>query len=201
MLPMRDNEVSRTILAAPIASQNASNHLLSWKLFLVEGELSDRYVVWNVSTIVYRFFGIPRRRRAFLSSLPAAPGAGRAGYPFHPSPGSGTCWSNSRLEKKAIMLGKIVADVKDIVVGLARSIGDAVICLVDPARTGATALAGAARDAVRPRSELVAENALLRQQLIVINRKIKRPTIGAGDRWIGISNHLSAVHPRRHGPA
>ena len=52
---------------------------------------------------------------------------------------------------------------------------------VSPGRTAATPLAGAAHDAVRPRSELNAENALLRQQLIVINRKIKRPPLGGGD--------------------
>jgi len=34
----------------------------------------------------------------------------------------------------------------------------------------------------RPRSELVAENALLRQQLIVVRRKIKRPPLRALDR-------------------
>ena len=34
----------------------------------------------------------------------------------------------------------------------------------------------------RPRSELIAENALLRQQLIVLLREIKRPTLGDGDR-------------------
>lgn len=80
------------------------------------------------------------------------------------------------------MLGKIVADVKDIVVGWLRSIGDAFRRLATPARTAATALAGAARDVVRPRAELVAENALLRQQLIVLRRKIKRPILGDGDR-------------------
>ena len=69
------------------------------------------------------------------------------------------------------MLGKIADDVKDVVVGWVRSIGDALLRLVDPARTAATPLAGAARDAVRPRSELVAKNALLRQQLIVLRRK------------------------------
>ena len=80
------------------------------------------------------------------------------------------------------MLGKIVAAVKGDIVGWARSIGHAVKRLVDPARTAAGALAGAACDAVRPRSELIAENALLRQQLIVVRRKIKRPPLSDGDR-------------------
>lgn len=76
------------------------------------------------------------------------------------------------------MLGKIVAAVESVVFGWARSIGDTMKRLVEPAR----ASAGAARDAVRPRTELVAENALLRQQLIVARRKIKRPPLRDGDR-------------------
>ena len=77
-----------------------------------------------------------------------------------------------------IMRGRIIAVVKNAIVGWAHSIGDTIKRLVDPART----LAGAARDAIRPRSELIADNALLRQQLIVTRRKIKKPTLGAGDR-------------------
>ena len=52
------------------------------------------------------------------------------------------------------MLGEIVAAVKNVVVRWARSIGDTVKRLVEPAN----ALAEAARDAVRPRSELIAES-------------------------------------------
>jgi hypothetical protein len=42
--------------------------------------------------------------------------------------------------------------------------------------------AGALTDMTRGRSELVAENALLRQQLIVLRRQIKRPKLTNGDR-------------------
>ena len=76
------------------------------------------------------------------------------------------------------MLGKIVAVVKDTVAGWARSAGAAIKRLVEPATT----IAAAACEAVRPRTELIAENALLRQQLIVIRRKIKRPPLDDGDR-------------------
>jgi putative transposase len=55
---------------------------------------------------------------------------------------------------------------------------------LDPARDRANILAGAAHDAVRPRSELIAENALLRQQLIVLRRKNKRPAFSDGDRIV-----------------
>ena len=76
------------------------------------------------------------------------------------------------------MLGKIVAAVKNTIVGWARSAGAAIKRLAEPTAT----IAAAARDAMRPRSQLVAENALLRQQLIVIRRKIKRPALSDGDR-------------------
>ena len=56
------------------------------------------------------------------------------------------------------MLRNIVAAVKKAAVGWARSIGDAFKHRVRPARGDASIVVGAARDAVRPRSELVAEN-------------------------------------------
>ena len=50
-----------------------------------------------------------------------------------------------------------------------------------PATAGSLIL-GAAADLVRSRSELVAENALLRQQLIVLARTAKRPRLSRADR-------------------
>src|SRR5262249_47647399 len=50
-----------------------------------------------------------------------------------------------------------------------------------PATTGSLVL-GAAADLVRSRPELVAENALLRQQLIVLTRTVKRPRLARTDR-------------------
>jgi hypothetical protein len=82
------------------------------------------------------------------------------------------------------MLRKIVAAVNNVVAKWSRSIKTAVKRLLDPARDRANILAGAAHDAVRPRSELVAENALLRQQLIVLRRKNKRPALSDGDRIV-----------------
>ena len=41
---------------------------------------------------------------------------------------------------------------------------------------------GALADMTRSRSELVAENALLRQQLIVLRRQVKRPKLTNSDR-------------------
>src|SRR3954454_14464055 len=42
--------------------------------------------------------------------------------------------------------------------------------------------AGAAADATRSRSALLLENALLRHQLVVLNRSVKRPRLTAADR-------------------
>ena len=50
-----------------------------------------------------------------------------------------------------------------------------------PAATGSLVL-GAAADLVRTRSELIAENALLRQQLIVLARASTRPRLSRADR-------------------
>ncbi len=43
-------------------------------------------------------------------------------------------------------------------------------------------LAGAARDAVRSRAQLIAENALLRHQLIIVKRQVKHPQLSNRDR-------------------
>jgi hypothetical protein len=45
-------------------------------------------------------------------------------------------------------------------------------------------LLGTVTDLVRSRSELVAENALLRQQLIILRRRVKRPACTKTDRMI-----------------
>ena len=54
--------------------------------------------------------------------------------------------------------------------------------LLRPARSTAHLFIGAARDLPRTRSELLAENAMLRQQLIVLRRAIGRPRIHDDDR-------------------
>ena len=45
-------------------------------------------------------------------------------------------------------------------------------------------ITGVAEDVLRTKSELVAENALLRQQLIVASRKVKRPPIQPHERGL-----------------
>jgi len=50
------------------------------------------------------------------------------------------------------------------------------------ARPTATHLAGTGADLVRTRGQLLAENALLRQQLVVLRRSVKRPAVAPTDR-------------------
>ena len=82
------------------------------------------------------------------------------------------------------MIASIVCAMKNGIVDWARSLGQMVKRLLRPTRTIATASAGAARDLVRSRSELLAENAFLRQQVIVLRRSVKRPALGRLDRFV-----------------
>ncbi|MFC1707602.1 hypothetical protein ACFL59_12435, partial [Planctomycetota bacterium] len=82
------------------------------------------------------------------------------------------------------MIASIVCAMKNGVVGRARRLGQMVKRLLRPTRTIATASAGAARDLVRSRSELLAENAFLRQQVIILRRSVKRPALGRLDRFV-----------------
>lgn len=50
-------------------------------------------------------------------------------------------------------------------------------CLLPPARSGARLIAAAAGDLTRTRSELIADNAFVRQQAIVLQRSIERPQL------------------------
>jgi putative transposase len=56
------------------------------------------------------------------------------------------------------------------------------IAWTNPPRYGP--LRGLASDLTRGKTELVAENALLRQQLIVLQRQVKRPALGRLDRLL-----------------
>jgi putative transposase len=56
--------------------------------------------------------------------------------------------------------------------------------LLRPARSAAGVGIGAACDLTRTRSELLAENALLRQQVIVLRRSSRRPRVHRDDRLL-----------------
>ncbi len=74
--------------------------------------------------------------------------------------------------------------VKTRIAGWARAIPDAINEFLKPSSSVSTLAADAARDLVRSRPELVAENALLRQQLIVLRRSADYPKIEDSDRVI-----------------
>jgi transposase InsO family protein len=69
---------------------------------------------------------------------------------------------------------------KALIVILARGLKS----LLRPARSAARLVAAAAGDLARTRSELIAENALLRQQVIVLRRGIDRPRLHRDDRLL-----------------
>ena len=53
---------------------------------------------------------------------------------------------------------------------------------------------------VAPRALLVAENLLLRQQVIVLSRQVKRPRLRHFDRWVLASIAGQVSRPSRHHP-
>jgi transposase InsO family protein len=70
------------------------------------------------------------------------------------------------------------------VVALVAALLRALQRLLRPARSAAHLVLGAAKDLSRTRSELVAENAMLRQQVIVLRRGVGRPRIHDDDRLL-----------------
>ncbi len=64
------------------------------------------------------------------------------------------------------------------------ALGRALQRLLRPARSAAGVGIGAAWDLTRTRSELLAENALLRQQVILLRRSIRRPQVHHDDRLL-----------------
>jgi putative transposase len=78
------------------------------------------------------------------------------------------------------------------------------LCWVKPATT--SLLLGTLADLAKGKSELIAENALLRQQLIILHRQIKRPVYQKTDRlllvratpaWFGPGNKRFSLSSQR----
>src|SRR2546422_11678234 len=81
------------------------------------------------------------------------------------------------------MLAQISHRVHDLADAAVRAIRRRLGSALGPATPGSLVL-GTAADLVRSQTELVAENALLRQQLIVLARSTKRPRLTRADRRI-----------------
>ncbi len=84
------------------------------------------------------------------------------------------------------MLSRLVQVVTVTAVRRTRRLGRGVTnLLMRPARTAAALVRAASLDAVRPRSALMAENAFLRQQILVLRRAApRRPRLHREDRLI-----------------
>jgi len=78
------------------------------------------------------------------------------------------------------MLGEVIAVAKVTFTRCLSAAGRLFKRLLRPAP--APVVAGVVQDAVRSKCELVAENAMLRQQLIVAGRAVERPSLRNGDR-------------------
>ena len=83
------------------------------------------------------------------------------------------------------MLNRLTRAVKTAVRRRVHECGRTIKHMLRPVRTGAALVCAVSIDAVRPRSALVAENALLRQQILVLRRAApSRPRLHAEDRLI-----------------
>ena len=83
------------------------------------------------------------------------------------------------------MLNRLTRAVKTAVRRRVHECGRTITHMLRPVRTGAALVCAVSIDAVRPRSALVAENALLRQQILVLRRAApSRPRLHAEDRLI-----------------
>src|SRR5258708_2005027 len=80
------------------------------------------------------------------------------------------------------MFGRLLASFKGGLHGAVQRVQQAIKTWLTP--QSQSSVLDAIGDTVRSRSDLIAENALLRQQLIVLKRQIKRPQFTAWDRWL-----------------
>ena len=82
------------------------------------------------------------------------------------------------------MFANIVAAVKHKVVGWVQAVGNLLTRITKPMSTAARLVAGAGRDMTRSTAELLAENALLRQQVIVLRRALGKPQLEDHERLL-----------------
>jgi hypothetical protein len=80
------------------------------------------------------------------------------------------------------MRGTWLASIKHIGMAILEKVQAWIKAKTKPATT--SQILETARDLLRTKAELVAENALLRQQLIVLKRSVKHPKLTRHDRWL-----------------
>jgi len=82
------------------------------------------------------------------------------------------------------MFANVVAAVRQEVVGWVQAEGELLKRITKPTSTVAGLAAGASKDMTRSTAELFAENALLRQQVIVLRRSVGKPRLEDHERLL-----------------
>lgn len=90
------------------------------------------------------------------------------------------------------MFSSWFASIQHFGLEIVRKIQKWIIAKTKPANS--SQLLGAASDLVRSKTELIAENALLRQQLIVLKRSVKQPKLIGRDRWLMVLLSSKLAH-------
>ncbi len=90
------------------------------------------------------------------------------------------------------MLAHLLRRVRDVGRAALSGLRRRVLAITRPAAAGP--LVGAVADLRRSKPELVAENALLRQQLLVLRRSVKRPRCTPADRALLVLLAAGAHH-------
>ena len=80
------------------------------------------------------------------------------------------------------MFGRLLASFREGLHGAVRRVQQAIKTWLT--QQSQSSVLDSIGDTVRSRSDLIAENALLRQQLIVLKRQIKRPQFTWWDHWL-----------------
>ena len=78
------------------------------------------------------------------------------------------------MREETSVLNRLTRAVKTAVRRRVHECGRTITHMLRPVRTGAALVCAVSIDAVRPRSALVAENALIRQQILVLRRAARR---------------------------
>ena len=106
--------------------------------------------------------------------------------PVASAPGSLRNPGRTRLERSCeivkipVVLGKLIRRIRGVVGGIAECVHAAMRTATRPV----SVVGGLLRDVTRTRDELIAENMLLRQQLIVTARTAKQPRFAAHERGL-----------------
>jgi putative transposase len=94
------------------------------------------------------------------------------------------------VKENVVMLGSILQRVQSVVEYGLKPVGHALARWTKP--LAPAPVVGTLADLSRSKRQLIAENLLLRQQLIILNRSVKRPRFTRADRllFVGLASRL-----------